>query len=139
MSSDHIEKLVSDIQEYLMEEERRSQLRGEIDSLLNGEPTRAPSRQNIFVRTLTLISACIVGSITVAVLLLATLGGHAGSPSDQIWLFAAGGCGIFFTTMLVTSWKRLEILNRIERNTRLILESKQVANELLEDYIRKVT
>jgi len=40
--------------------------------------------------------------------------------------------------LLISAWKRLVLLSEIERNTRLILESKQAANALLEQYIKKV-
>lgn len=137
MSGEYLDKLVSDIQEYLREEEQRSLLRQEVASPPKPETAPRLKRRNIVVGAVTLLSACAVGSITVAVMLLGILGGPADSSIDTIWLFAAGGCGIFFSTMLVSSWKRLVLLSKIERNTRLILESKQAANELLEDYIRK--
>ena len=144
MSGNYIDKLMSDIQEYLRDEEERSLLQEEIASLGEegaSESETAPlrSRRNILLGAITLLSACAVGSITVAIMLLGILGRPAEGPVDAIWLFAAGGCGIFFSTMLVSSWKRLVLLDRIERNTRQILESKQAANELLEDYIRKIS
>jgi hypothetical protein len=130
-----MDRLVSDIQEYLREEEQQSR------STRTADTTQAPRRRrlNALIGTITLLAACAVGSITVAIMLLGILGGPAEGPVNPIWLFAAGGCGIFFSTMLVSSWKRLTLLARIERNTRLILESKQAANELLEDYISRIT
>jgi hypothetical protein len=53
-------------------------------------------------------------------------------------MLATGGCGIFFSTMLVSTWKRLLLLGQIERNIRRILETKQAANELMEQYIQKM-
>ena len=138
MSGDYMDRLVSDIQEYLREEEQQSRSMHAADSLQETTHTRRRLRLNALVGTTTLLAACAVGSITVAVMLLGVLGGPTEGPIDPIWLFAAGGCGIFFSTMLVSSWKRLVLLARIERNTRLILESKQAANELLEDYIRRI-
>jgi hypothetical protein len=132
-----MDRLVSDIQEYLREEEQhRSE--SAADSLQDTQRSPRRSRLNALVGAATLLAACAVGSITVAIMLLGILGGPAQGPIHPIWLFAAGGCGIFFSTMLVSSWKRLLLLARIERNTRLILESKQVANELLEDYINRM-
>lgn len=144
MSGNYIDKLMSDIQEYLREEEQRSFLKEEITTLgeeMEPETEIAPlrTRRNILLGAITLLSACAVGSITVAIMLLGILGRPAEGPVDAIWLFAAGGCGIFFSTMLASSWKRLVLLDRIERNTRHILASKQAANELLEDYIRKIS
>ncbi len=147
MSGNYIDKLVSDIQEYLKEEEERSLLKEEIVSLdgdreTESEIAQLSPRRNILLGATTLLAACAVGSIAVAIMLLGILGGPGGSTEgtlNAIWLFAAGGCGIFFSTMLVSSWKRLVLLDRIERNTRQILESKQAANELLEDYIRKIS
>jgi hypothetical protein len=130
-----MDRLVSDIQEYLREEEQQ----GHTASLHETEPARRRFRMNALVGTTTLLAACAVGSITVAVMLLGILGGPAEGPINPIWLFVAAGCGIFFSTILVSSWKRLVLLARIERNTRLILESKQAANEMLEDYIRRIS
>lgn len=134
MSGDYIDRLVSDIQEYLREEADRGGLRDETAE----EPERAPRRMRRYalVGAITLLAACAVGSVTVAIMLLGILGAPEGD--STIWLFAAGGCGVFFSAMLISSWKRLVLLEKIERNTRHILESKQAANELLEDYIRRI-
>lgn len=134
MSGDYIDRLVSDIQEYLREEADRGGLEHETAE----EPERAPTRMRRYalVGAITLLAACAVGSVTVAIMLLGILGAPEGD--STIWLFAAGGCGVFFSAMLISSWKRLVLLEKIERNTRHILESKQAANELLEDYIRRI-
>jgi hypothetical protein len=132
-----MDRLVSDIQEYLKSEEQEGRA-GQKDSLQETQPARRRFRANALIGTTTLLAACAVGSITVAIMLLGFLGGPADGSIGPIWLFAAGGCGIFFSTILISSWKRLVLLARIERNTRLILESKQAANEMLEDYIRRM-
>jgi len=139
MSEDYIDKLVGDIQEYLREEEERSRTAQEPTPLHISEPaaTRRLGRPSL-IGLMTLMSASAVGSITIAILLLGIVGVPSGNPVEIIWLFAAGGCGIFFSTMLVSAWKRLILLGKIEKNTRLILESKQAANALLEQYIKKV-
>ena len=139
MSGDYIDRLVSDIQEYLREEEQQSGSAHATDSLQE-ETAHASWRRrlNALVGMTTLLAACAVGSITVATMLLGILGGPSKGQIDPIWLFVAGGCGVFFSTMLISSWKRLTLLAQIEQNTRLILESKQAANELLEDYIRRI-
>lgn len=137
MNQDYMERLVSDIQEYLKSEEQQGRS-GHKDSPHETESARRRFRPNTLVGTTTLLAACAVGSITVAIMLLGILGGPADEPVSAIWLFVAGGCGVFFSTMLISSWKRLVLLARIERNTRLILQSKQAANEMLEDYIRRM-
>jgi hypothetical protein len=141
MSGDYIDRLVSDIQEYLKEEEQRNLSMDMEEEISIEEPARAPGRlrRNALVGAITLLAACVVGSVTVAIMLLGILGAPEGGEVDTIWLFAAGGCGAFFSAMLISSWKRLILLGKIERNTRRILESKQAANDLLEDYIRKFT
>jgi len=139
MSKDYIDKLVSDIQGYLREEDEKNRTEREPDILHDLEPAlSAWTRRPSLVRLITLFSACAVGSITVAILLLGALGVPAGKSVGAIWLFAGGGCGIFFSALLISAWKRLVLLSEIERNTRLILESKQAANALLEQYIKKV-
>ena len=85
-----------------------------------------------------LLSACAVGSITVAILLFGFVGSPASYPVDVMAMLAVGGCGIFFSTMLVSVWKRLLLLQQIERNTRQILESKQRANALLEYFLQNM-
>lgn len=138
MSGDYMDKLVGDIQEYLRQEERQGHIEEDVSPPTKTGRIPPHLRRNLFVGTITLLAACAVGSVTVAIMLLGILGGPAENSIDPIWLFAAGGCGIFFVTMLVSAWKRLVLLGQIERNTRLILESKQAANDLLEDYIRKM-
>lgn len=137
MNRDYIEKLVSDIQQYLNEEEQEEQV--EQQPSAEAESTaKSRARRTIMVGVIVLLSACAVGSITVAILLLGIVGSPLHNPVDTILLLTVGGCGLFFATMLVSVWKRLLILQRIEENTRLILESKQRANELLEHYIRSM-
>ena len=139
MSEDYIDKLVDDIQEYLREEEERSLTAQEPTPrhISESAATRRPGRPSL-IGLMTLMSASAVGSITIAILLLGIIGVPSGNPVEIIWLFAAGGCGVFFSTMLVSAWKRLILLGKIEKNTRLIFESKQAANALLEQYIKKV-
>ncbi len=137
MNEDYIEKLVSDIQQYLREEEEERQIGP-------GEPSDrvvTPSkdkRRPLLVGLMMLLSACAIGSITVAILLLGFIGNPSKNPVDIIALLAMGGCGIFFSTMLVSVWKRLLLLQQIEKNTREILESKQRANTLLEYFIQNM-
>jgi hypothetical protein len=153
MSGNYMDKLLSDIQHYLREEQQQitpeSQDDSSAEDMTQNESPVAPrgrksAQKNILIGTITLLSACAIGSITVAIMLLGLLGVPGGMPGgpheapvSTIWLFAAGGCGIFFSAMLISSWRRLAILARIEKNTRLILESKQTANVLFEDYMRK--
>ena len=140
MNKDYMDKLISDIQQYLNEEEYGGEMDTDVAPLAASDP--APLwhlRRPFLVGAITLLSACAVGSITVTILLLGIVGAPAGESFNTIWLLATGGCGIFFSTMLVSTWKRLLLLGQIERNTRLILETKQAANNLLEQYIRKMT
>lgn len=138
MNEDYIDKLVGDIQQYLREEEKEEQqaLQGlpEAESAVSKQMLRHP----LMVSIIMLLSACAVGSITVAILLLGFVSAPARNPVDTIWLLAIGGGGIFFSTMLLSVWKRLTLLGQIEKNTRLILESKQKANLLLEHYISRI-
>ena len=138
MNEDYIDKLVSDIQQYLREEEKEEQLA--LEGLPEAETavSKKMRQHPVIVGLLMLLSACAVGSITVAILLLGFVSAPATSPAATIWLLAIGGCGIFFTTMLLSAWKRLTLLGQIEKNTSLIMESKQRTNLLLEHYISKI-
>ena len=94
MSKNYIDKLVSDIQDYLREEDEKNRTECEPDLSHDLEPALSMwTRQPSLVRLITLFSACAVGSITVAILLLGALGVPAGKSVGAIWLFAAGGCG----------------------------------------------
>ena len=83
---------------------------------------------------ITLFSACALGSLTVAILLLGIVGGPGTDTIGTIWLLIAGGCGVFFSSMLISVWKRLVVLIQIEENTRLILDSRMRTNEILERF-----
>ena len=134
-----MDELISDIQGYLREETQRKL--GERMGLPATAAISLPKRRAagpIFLGMIMLLSACAVGSLTVAILLLAAMGGPVHEPARIIWLLAAGGCGIFFSTALVSSWKRLIILRQIEKNTRLILVTRRETNTLLEEFIRNV-
>jgi len=135
MNEDYMEKLVSDIQQYLREEDKEKQFGW--NALANSE-TLSHARHPFLVGLVALLSACAVGSITVAILLFGFIGGPASNPVDAMAMLAVGGCGIFFSTMLVSVWKRLLLLQQIERNTRMILESKQRANALLEYFMQNM-
>ena len=140
MNKDHMDKLINDIQQFLREESEREQGEGMV--LLPTDARSAsdkPVGHPNFIRLITLLPACVVGSTTVAILLLAIAGGAARDSVGTIWLLAAGGCGIFFTAMLVSVWKRLVLLSRIEKNTRLILATRRETHELLERFIQSVT
>ena len=140
MNEDYMDKLMSDIQQYLREENRRKPVRRP-GSPAPTEPSvkRTPIPRPIFVGLITLLSACAVGSITVAILLLGFIGSSAHDANGTIWLLAVGGCGIFFTTTLVSAWKRLVLLSQIEENTRQILATKLEANALLDHLMRNMT
>lgn len=135
-----MDKLMNDIQQYLREENRKRPFRRPSSSA-TAEPAakRALIPRPTIVGLITLLSACAVGSITVAILLLGFLGSSAHDAGGAIWLLAVGGCGIFFTSTLVSAWKRLVLLNQIEENTRQILASKLEANALLDHFMRNMT
>ena len=135
MNEDYMEKLVSDIQQYLREENKDKPIGW---NTLTDSETLSQVRRPFLVGLFALLSACAVGSITVAILLFGFVGSPAGSPVDIMAMLAVGACGIFFSTMLVTVWKRLLLLQQIERNTRQILESKQKANALLEYFLQNM-
>ena len=140
MNKDYMDKLISDIQQYLSEEEYGVGIDTDVAPLAAADPApRWRLRRPFLVGTVTLLSACAVGSITVTILLLGIVGAPGGESLNTIWMLATGGCGIFFSTMLVSTWKRLLLLGQIERNIRLILETKQAANDLMEQYIQKMT
>lgn len=139
MSEDYIDKLISDIQEYLNEEAEKK-FEGHIvfpNVVAESAPKRRV-RRPIFLGMIILLSACAIGSLTVAILLLATLGGPVRDPAGIIWLLAAGGCGIFFSAALMANWKRILILAQIEKNTRLILDTRRKTNALLEEFLQNV-
>jgi hypothetical protein len=140
MSEDYMDKLMNDIQQYLKEENRKKRERW--PSFLSakepaGMKTAVP--RPILVGFATLLSACAVGSITVAILLLGLVGISSSDAIGTIWLLAVAGCGIFFTTMLVSAWKRLVLLSQIEENTRQILASKLETNAILDHFMRHIT
>jgi len=139
MSKDYMDRLISDIQEYLKEE--TGQKRGErfsFPSVRTASLQKGRMRGPLFVGLIILLSACAIGSLTVTILLLVTLGGPVHDPLGIVWLLAAGGCGIFFSTALMSNWKRLIILKQIEQNTRLILATRRKTNALLEEFIQQV-
>ncbi len=135
MDKNYMNKLISDIQEYLREEDARSQVKR--------QPLDAPEpiagwklrlRRPAYSVLITLFSACALGSLTVAILLLGIVGGPGTDTIGTIWLLIAGGCGVFFSSLLISVWKRLVVLIQIEENTRLILDSRMRTNEILEQF-----
>jgi hypothetical protein len=136
MNEDYIEKLVSDIQEFLREEDRHKDIGHYM--VPDTGVTSNRTRNSLFVGILMLLSACAVGSITIAILLFGFIGNPSRNPVDTLGLLAVGACGIFFAAMLVSVWKRLVLLQQIEKNTRSILESKQRANALMEYFIERM-
>ena len=137
MSEDYINKLISDIQEYLSEEaQRKFEGRVIFPNVVEESAPKARIRRPMFLGMIILLSACAIGSLTVAILLLAILGGPLRDPVGIIWLLAAGGCGIFFSVALMANWNRLLILRQIEKNTRLILATRRKTNALLEEFIQ---
>jgi hypothetical protein len=140
MHEDYLDKLISDIQQYLKEEDKKRQARQRIIAVAR-EATQKTFhvKQPVFPGVLTLAAACAVGSITVAIVLLGLLGPPSHDSMRVIALLSAAGCGIFFITMLVSAWKRLVLLHQIERNTRLILANKRRTNALLDEFIRNMT
>ncbi|RJP72600.1 MAG: hypothetical protein C4532_05905, partial [Candidatus Abyssobacteria bacterium SURF_17] len=139
MNEDYMDELISDIQQYLKEEndvkeKKRLTTITERARTLKVRPLPRP----LFIGLIILLSACAVGSITVAFLLLGLFSVPALRAVGTLWLFAGAACGIFFTSALVASWKRLVILSRIEKNTRLILASRRKTNALLEQFIRNI-
>ncbi len=140
MNEDYMDKLMDDIQRYLREESRkRPAKRSGSPAPVESSAKRTLLPRPTLVGLLTLLSACAVGSITVAILLLGFLGSSAHDASTTIWLLAVGGCGIFFTSTMVSAWKRLVLLSQIEENTREILESKLETNALLDHLMRNMT
>ncbi len=139
MSKDYMNKLINDIQQYLREEEQKEREQWHFlptrASMVKKEPLPRP----IFIGLITLLSACAIGSITVAILLLGFVGTPLRDSTGAIWLLGAGGCGIFFSAMLFSVWKRLALLSQIERNTRLILASRRKTNALLEQFMRNMS
>lgn len=139
MNNDYMNKLINDIQQYLREEEKKERKQWHFlptrASLVKKEPLPRP----IFIGLITLLSACAIGSITVAILLLGFVGTPLHDSTGAIWLLGAGGCGIFSSAMLVSVWKRLALLSQIERNTRLILASRRKTNALLEQFVRNMS
>ncbi|MBI4831781.1 MAG: hypothetical protein HY801_09560 [Candidatus Lindowbacteria bacterium] len=140
MNDETIDRLISDIQQYLKTEEQKKKKRKLVLLAADrNEPVRKIRRQPMVVGLVTLLSACAVGSITVAMILLAALGGPASDPVRPIWLLGLAGCGIFATAMLISVWKRLNILKNIEENTRLILVARRKTNVILERFIESMT
>jgi hypothetical protein len=139
MNKDYMNKLINDIQQYLREEGQKERKQWHFlptkASLVKKEPLPRP----VFIGLITLLSACAIGSITVAILLLGFVGTPLHDSTGAIWLLGAGGCGIFFSAMLVSVWKRLALLSQIERNTRLILASRRKTNALLEQFMRNMS
>jgi hypothetical protein len=139
MNKDYMNKLINDIQQYLRAEEQKERKQWHFlptrASLVKKEPLPRP----IFIGLITLLSACAIGSITVAILLLGFVGTPLHDSTGAIWLLGAGGCGIFSSAMLVSVWKRLALLSQIERNTRLILASRRKTNALLEQFVRNMS
>jgi hypothetical protein len=133
MNEDYMEKLVNDIQQYLREEDKEKQIGW---NALADSDVLSHARHPLLVGLITLLSACAVGSITVAILLFGFVGSPATGPVDIMAMLAVAGCGIFFSAMLVSVWKRLVLLQQIERTTRQILESKERANALLEYFLQ---
>ncbi len=140
MNEDYMDKLMNDIQQYLREENRKRPLtRPGTSAPVEPSAKRTLVPRPTIVGLITLLCACAVGTITVAILLFGFLGSPAHDANGTIWLLAVGGCGIFFTSMLVSAWKRLVLLSQIEENTRQILASKLEANALLEHLMRNMT
>ncbi|UCD56335.1 MAG: hypothetical protein JSV16_10915 [Candidatus Hydrogenedentota bacterium] len=141
MNNDYMDELISDIQQYLRREEDEKGQEERWVSLMTQarSAVRTPLRHSFFVGVITLLSASAVGSVTVAILLLGIAGGAVHDSVGTIWLLAGGGCGIFFSAMLVSVWKRLVILTQIEENTRLILASRRKTNALLKRFIQNMT
>ncbi|MBI5115439.1 hypothetical protein HZA56_03115 [Candidatus Poribacteria bacterium] len=140
MNNDYMDKLLNDIQVYLKEEDQKKKKRRLVRlATEKDEPRPKIIRPPMLVSLITLLASCAVGSITVAIILLAVLGGPAHDPIRPLWLLGLAGCGIFSTTMLITVWKRLNILRNIEENTRLILAARRKTNALLERFIESMT
>jgi uncharacterized membrane protein YccC len=137
MEPDHIDRLIKDIQQYLRQEDQKKQAEK------NTQPPPLPSsieqkaRPAAHLEFMLLISACTTAVLTITILLLGVLSGKSEAVSGTIMLLAAGGCGIFFTAVLISIWKRLVLLNQIEENTRQILASKLEVNVLLERLMHK--
>lgn len=138
MSKDYMNKLINDIQEYLSEEEQKERKQWHFLPTKASLVKKGPLPRPVFIGLVTLLSACAIGSVTVAILLLGFVGTPFHGPTGTIWLLGAGGCGIFFSAMLISVWKRLALLSQIERNTRLILASRRKTNALLEEFINNM-
>ncbi|GAB4333011.1 MAG: hypothetical protein Kow0099_04820 [Candidatus Abyssubacteria bacterium] len=140
MNEDYLDRLISDIQQYLKEEDKKKQARQRI-VVAAREATQKKLRVNkpVAIGIMALAAACAVGAITVTIVLLGLMGPPSAHSTEVILLLSAAGCGIFFTVMLVLAWKRLMLLHQIERNTRLILANKRRTNALLDEFIRNMT
>jgi hypothetical protein len=130
-----MDKLVSDIQQYLQEDAGESQ--EALESVAVEEAAQL-KRRLMPVGLITLLSACAVGSLAVVILMLGLVGSPSRLSADAIWLLGIGACGIFFSAMLISAWKRLVLLAQIEHHIRLILENKRLGNALLEEVIRNM-
>ncbi len=137
MNESEMDKLISEIQNFLKKENPKKQEK--LQKLLPVAPRhRGKTKRNVIfpVGALTLLSACAVGALTVAMVLFGYARITNAHSMSAIWTLSAAACGIFLSAMLVSSWKRLVILSRIERNTRLILASRHKTNALLEHFIQ---
>lgn len=138
MDREYIDKLISDIQQYLKEEDQKK----EIKETLEPPPTPATEKSISFPKSMVLelvllLSAITTAVLTITILALGIFGGKSTAVAGTMTLLAVGGCGIFFTAILISVWKRISLLTQIEENTRLILASKLETNMLLERLMHK--
>ncbi|RJP19765.1 MAG: hypothetical protein C4520_12445 [Candidatus Abyssobacteria bacterium SURF_5] len=139
----NIDRLIQDIQQYLRDEAKKKQDNREpevapplLPAALSIDLKSLPVRSTYFELML-LMSACAVGLLTVAILLVGLLGGQAQTVIGAMTLLAIGGCGIFLTAVLISLSKRLALLSQIEQHTRLMLAVKLQVNALLERLAHK--
>jgi hypothetical protein len=140
MDRDHMDKLIHDIQQYLRDEDSKKQpvTSEPLSTSEDSTTTHAkPSFSRAATEMILLISACTTALLTVAIILIGLIDGEARAATGTMTLLIIGGCGMFFSIVLISIWKRLVLLGQIEENTRLILASKLEANAILERLIHK--
>jgi hypothetical protein len=138
MDREHIDKLINDIQQYLKDEDQKKEIKKTFQPPPAPEMKRSISfPRSIILELVLLLSATTTAILTITILALGIFGGKSTAVAGTMTLLAIGGCGIFFTAILISVWKRISLLTQIEENTRLILASKLETNVLLERLMHK--
>lgn len=141
MDREYMDRLMQDIQQYLRDEATKKQVTKHASAPAPENAAiaslKTPLPKAIHMELMLLISACATGFLTLGILLLGLYGAKSEAVVGIMTLLSIGGCGIFFTAVLVSIWKRLIVLRQIEENTRLILVTKLEANAMLERLMHK--